>query len=136
MLKVRQIRNDFFKPTFLPKNERTNSTLLLVDLFSLVFWKKVKTPKRYFEINWPLKGRLHASILIVTRNGLKLSLVSGGWTQWYFWTQFLQISKTYTKFGLHSPCTLQGGRGSQRKQNCLICKLESVWFMRVMFNQI
>ena len=27
-LKVRQIRNDFFKPTFLPKNEQTNSTLL------------------------------------------------------------------------------------------------------------
>ena len=46
-LKVRQIRNDFFKP----KNERTNSTLLLVDLFSFVFWKKAKTPKRHFEIN-------------------------------------------------------------------------------------
>ena len=43
--------NDFFKPTFLPKNERTNSTLLLVDLFSFVFWKKVKTPKRHFKIN-------------------------------------------------------------------------------------
>ena len=28
-LKVRQSRNDFFKPTFLSKNERTNSTLLL-----------------------------------------------------------------------------------------------------------
>ena len=53
-LKVRQIRNDFFKPTFLPKNEWTNLTLLLVDLFSFVFWKKVKTPKRHFEINWPL----------------------------------------------------------------------------------
>ena len=51
MLKVRQIRNDFFKPMFLPKNEKTNSTLLLVDLFSFVFWKKVKTPKRRFEIN-------------------------------------------------------------------------------------
>ena len=51
MLKVRQIRNDFFKPTFLPKNEKTNSTLLLVDLFSFVFWKKVKTPKGHFEIN-------------------------------------------------------------------------------------
>ena len=30
LLKVRQIRNDFFKPTFLSKNERTNSTLQLV----------------------------------------------------------------------------------------------------------
>ena len=50
-IKVRQIRNDFFKPKFLPKNEQTNSTLLLVDLFSFIFWKKVKTPKRHFEIN-------------------------------------------------------------------------------------
>ena len=54
MLKVRQIRNDFFKSTLLPKNEQTYSTLLLVDFFSLFFWKKVKTPKRHFEINWHL----------------------------------------------------------------------------------
>ena len=53
-LKVRQTRNDFFKPTFLPNNERTNSILLLVDLFSFIFWKKVKTQKIHFEINWPL----------------------------------------------------------------------------------
>ena len=25
-----------------------------VDLFSFVFWEKLKTPKRHFEINWPL----------------------------------------------------------------------------------
>ena len=25
-----------------------------VDLFSFVFWKNLKTPKRHFEINWPL----------------------------------------------------------------------------------
>ena len=61
-LKVRRIRNDFFKPTFLPKNERTNLTLLLVDLFSVVFWKKVKTPKRHFEINWPLSCQNLGSI--------------------------------------------------------------------------
>ena len=36
-IKVRQIQNDFFKPTFLPKNERTNLFLLLVDLILLVF---------------------------------------------------------------------------------------------------
>ena len=54
LLKARQIRNDFFKSTFLPKNERTNSTLLLVNMFSFIIWKKVKTPKRHFEINWPL----------------------------------------------------------------------------------
>jgi hypothetical protein len=50
-LKVSQIRNDFFKPTFLPKNERTNPPLLLVDLFLFVFWKKVKTPKRHSKLN-------------------------------------------------------------------------------------
>ena len=57
-LKVRQSRNDFFKLTILPKNEQTNSTLLLwcptltlVHLFSLVLWKKFKTPKRHFVIN-------------------------------------------------------------------------------------
>ena len=54
VIKVRQSRNDFIKLTFLPKNERKNSTLLLCDLFSFVFWKKLKIPKRHFEINWPL----------------------------------------------------------------------------------
>ena len=44
----------FFKLTFLPKNERINSTLLLCDLFSFVFWKKLTIPKRHFEINWPI----------------------------------------------------------------------------------
>ena len=57
-LKFRQSQNDFFKRTFLPKNELTNSTLLLVDFFRLFFWKKVKTPKRHFEINWPLVSPL------------------------------------------------------------------------------
>ena len=52
-LKVRQSRNDFFKPTFPPKTERTNSILLLWDLFLFVFWRKLKAPKRHFEINWP-----------------------------------------------------------------------------------
>ena len=64
-IKVRQIRNDFFKPTFLPKNELTNSTLLLVDLFSFVFWKKVKTPKRHFEIGmvWGQLGKYEFLVL-------------------------------------------------------------------------
>ena len=53
-LKVRQIQNYFVKPMFLPKNEQTNSTLLLVVLLSFTFWKRGKTPKRHFEINWPL----------------------------------------------------------------------------------
>ena len=25
-----------------------------VDMFSFIFWRKLKTPKRHFEINWPL----------------------------------------------------------------------------------
>ena len=57
-LKVRQIRNDSFKITFPPKNEQTNSTLLLWYLrspcFSSFFWKKSKTPKNHFEINYTL----------------------------------------------------------------------------------
>ena len=44
----------FFKSTFPPKNERRNSIFLLWDSFTFVFWKKLKTPKRHFEINWPL----------------------------------------------------------------------------------
>jgi hypothetical protein len=57
LLKVRQSRNEFFKPMFSPKNEQTNSILLLRDLFSFVFWRKLKTPKRHFEINWPLDNK-------------------------------------------------------------------------------
>ena len=39
--------------------KRTNEfdfTIMIpqVDLFSFVFWKKSKTPKKHFEINWPL----------------------------------------------------------------------------------
>ena len=36
------------------KNEWMNSFLLICNMFSFVFWKKLKTPKRHFEINWPL----------------------------------------------------------------------------------
>ena len=33
-----------------------------VDLFSFLFWRKLKTPKRHFEINWPLaRGKLFSS---------------------------------------------------------------------------
>ena len=39
----------------------------LVDFFSFLFWKKLKTPKRQFEINWPLElyYRLWAVILFL-----------------------------------------------------------------------
>ena len=38
------------------KTKRTDSTLLLVNLFFFIFGKKVKTPKRHFEIIWPLSA--------------------------------------------------------------------------------
>ena len=41
----------------LPKTEWVNSSLLLYAMFLFIFWKKLKTPKRHFEINWPLKGQ-------------------------------------------------------------------------------
>ena len=61
-LKVRQSRNDLFKPTFLPKkwtNKFDFTTMILqVNLFSFVFWRKSTTPKNHFEINWPLSRAL------------------------------------------------------------------------------
>ena len=64
-LKVRKIRNVFFKSMFLPKNEKINSILLLGDLISFVFWKKVETPKRHFEINRPLTALRNLFIHLV-----------------------------------------------------------------------
>ena len=63
VLKVRQIQIDTFKLMFLPRNERTNSTLLLVDFFSFLFLKEVKIPKIHFEINWPLDHSCKLSFL-------------------------------------------------------------------------
>ena len=36
------------------KKRRNEFVLLLCDVFSFVFWKKLKTPKKPFEITWPL----------------------------------------------------------------------------------
>ena len=44
----------FSQANVFSKNERTNSILLLWDLFSFVFWRKSTSPKNHFEINWPL----------------------------------------------------------------------------------
>ena len=52
VLKIRQSRNDFFKLTFPPKNGFDIATMIpQVDLFSFVFWEKLKAPKRHFESN-------------------------------------------------------------------------------------
>ena len=45
MLKVRQSRNDFFKPLFPPKNERRNSTLLL-------WYLRLTCFRSFFGENW------------------------------------------------------------------------------------
>ena len=55
-LKVRKSRNDFFKPKFLPKKRTNGFDFTTIydtsgELFSFVFWKKFKTPKRRFKIN-------------------------------------------------------------------------------------
>ena len=55
-LKVSKFQKQIVKPWIHPKNERMNSFLLLCNLFLFVFWKKLKTLKRHFEINWPLKN--------------------------------------------------------------------------------
>ena len=61
LLKVRQSRNDFFKPTILPLIERTNSTLLLWYIrstyFCSCFGRNWRHQKKHFEINWPLVNR-------------------------------------------------------------------------------
>ena len=53
-LKVSWFRKQIVKQQILPKNEQMNSFLLLCEVFSFVFWKKLKTPKQHFEIIWPL----------------------------------------------------------------------------------
>ena len=53
-------------------SSKKRTTLLLcmtlrVDLFSFVFWEKLKPPKRHFEINWPLddlKTEIHFYLLL------------------------------------------------------------------------
>ena len=54
-----QLISKCFLGSSISSKKRTNKfdfTTMIpqVDLFSFVFWKKLKTPKRHFEINWPL----------------------------------------------------------------------------------
>ena len=51
--------NWLFQQMFPPKDKQTNSTTTMipqVNLFLFSFWRKLKTPKRHFEINWPLSN--------------------------------------------------------------------------------
>ena len=58
LLKGRQSRIDFFKPTILQKKTNKRIQLYYYDtsgwLVLICFWKKLKAPKRHFEIKWPL----------------------------------------------------------------------------------
>ena len=47
--------NEFYFTTMKPQ----------FDLFSFVFWMKLKTPKRHFEINWPLIEILRFIMIII-----------------------------------------------------------------------
>ena len=54
-----QTKPKYFFQTDVSSKKRTNEfdfTTMIpqVDLFSFIFWKKLKTPKRRFEINWSL----------------------------------------------------------------------------------
>ena len=83
-LKVRQNRNDFSSRKFPPKNERTNSLLLLWDLFSFVFWRKLKTSKRHFEINWPLataRGKVEFMLAFLLEAPCFLVMIWAGFSQ-------------------------------------------------------
>ena len=116
LLKVRQIRNYFFKPTFLPKNEQTNSTLLLVDLFFLVFVKKVKkvkTPNRHFEINWPVGTSQFVLSYFVTSN----------------YRKFKKIKKNVPPQGLFLISTFK----SQARAIAIYC---STWFYKNLHTQV
>ena len=53
-VKVGWFQKQIVKPWILPKNNGMNSFLLLCDVFSFVFRKKLKTPKKPFKITWPL----------------------------------------------------------------------------------
>ena len=54
MLKVRQNWNDFSKTTFPPNPTKQIQFYYNETCFCLFFWRKLRTPKRHFEINWPL----------------------------------------------------------------------------------
>ena len=54
VLKVTWFWKQIVKPWILPRNEQMTLFLLACDMFSFVFWKKLKAPKRQFEIIWPL----------------------------------------------------------------------------------
>ena len=100
-----------------------------VDLFSFVFWRKLKTPKRHFEINWPLAGKskkkpwkiyldpqnmmlnIHCKPIPVMKTGISLCSISNREKPVFInWepcneNRFFPVWKYYTGKTLFCPCT-------------------------------
>ena len=72
--------------SILPKNERKNLTLLLWYLKSNCFRSflgELKTPKRHFEINWPLvSDRRHFFVSIIDKKYLYTIIMSYFYKRW------------------------------------------------------
>ena len=66
-----QTKSKWFFQADVSSNERTNkfnfTTMIPLrsTCFLFVFWKKLKTPKRHFEINWPLEN---SNIFVVSES--------------------------------------------------------------------
>ena len=67
----------FFQADVSSKNRRNKfdfTTMIpQVDLFSFVFWKKLKTPKRHFEINWPLPSDIIPPLVEIFKGKVRRS---------------------------------------------------------------
>ena len=80
-IKVRQSRNNFFKPTFPPKNEQTNSTLLLwylrLTCFHLFFGRNWRHQKEILKLTdlykiwrkWKISFHMNLSSRTLILNG-------------------------------------------------------------------
>ena len=109
----------------LPKNEWMNSFLLLWDVFSFLFWKKLKTPKRHFEIIWPLVLNAYVGGIGGGSKSLKMFLRN-------IWmvpkeTIFLEvIHMVYCLLALLQPLAWKEPNGLKYFQNwnqhCVLCK--------------
>ena len=76
-----------------------------IDLFSFIFWRKLKTPKRHFEINWLLAraGRLVTALIVET----SLPVAGQLWASWAFFSYFFgaclaglsEVARTFHRFG-------------------------------------
>ena len=67
-----------------------------VDLFLFVFWEKLKTPKRHFEINLPLCHHEPHCTLSITKMRMYITVLCN--KKWGFYLQFdAKIAFVYLK---------------------------------------